>query len=337
MMSKASQNDRSQSDDGADDSKPAGALARGLRVLVGLNDLETATISRLVEETGLAKPTVIRLLQTLLEEGYAYRDPETQTYGVTRKVASLSRGLIGRNEKDDAIRSVLDSLGDDLKWPTEYLVRDGNMMVIQTNNRERAHIRLKLFERRRFGFLESGAGIAHLSSLPASEQTRWVERLTSDPAARKEAHQKLAHAAERGFAHRSVAELAPQMCVISVAVEQTEGALSLLYFDDVVSDEILLDYISTPQECSRRNQGDPAACLGPMACLKNTGSLLIEFSTRFSRKHVKNRSAQQYRAFDEKHHHSPSSQDEHGFQQGLPHPPFPFLPTLLQVRNEYPE
>ena len=93
-------------DDIADtaDAKPGGALARGLRVLVALNDLETATISGLVAETGLAKPTVIRLLRTLLDEGYAARDPDTATSTVTPKVSSLSRALIGRNQTGDVSR-----------------------------------------------------------------------------------------------------------------------------------------------------------------------------------------------------------------------------------------
>jgi DNA-binding IclR family transcriptional regulator len=59
---------------------PTGALARGLRLLAALNDLETATVSGLVKETNLPKATVIRLLQALQAEGYAAQDPETLTY-----------------------------------------------------------------------------------------------------------------------------------------------------------------------------------------------------------------------------------------------------------------
>lgn len=231
-----------QDERGSDtESKPGGALARGLRVLVALNDLETATITGLVAETGLAKPTVIRLLRTLLDEGYAERDADASTYTVTPKVASLSRALIGRNQTEDVIQSILDALADDLKWPTEYLVRDGNMMVIQSNNRERAHIRLKLFERRRFPFLQSAAGVAHLASLPEAERTKWIERLVPEAKERPAAFDKVGQAVEKGYAYRSVKELAPHMCVMAVAVPGSGGALSLLYFDDVVSETILLD------------------------------------------------------------------------------------------------
>ena len=229
-------------DDIADtaDAKPGGALARGLRVLVALNDLETATISGLVAETGLAKPTVIRLLRTLLDEGYAAREPDTATYTVTPKVSSLSRALIGRNQTGDVIQSVLDGLADDLKWPTEYLVPEGNMMVIQSNNRERAHIRLKLFERRRFPFLQSAAGIAYLASLDEEVRAKWIARLVRDPAQRHLAFAKVNQAVENGYARRELSELAPHMCVMSVAVPDGGGALSLLFFDDVVTDELVM-------------------------------------------------------------------------------------------------
>jgi DNA-binding IclR family transcriptional regulator len=46
-------------------------LARGLHLLVAMNDVETATISGLVKETNLPKATVVRLLKALQAEGYA--------------------------------------------------------------------------------------------------------------------------------------------------------------------------------------------------------------------------------------------------------------------------
>ena len=115
---------------------PTGALARGLRLLAALNDLETATVTGLVKETNLPKATVIRLLHALQAEGYAAQDPETLTYRVTPKVASLSRSLIGKNQTEGLIQVALDLLADEVKWPAEYLVQDGAAMLIQANNRD---------------------------------------------------------------------------------------------------------------------------------------------------------------------------------------------------------
>jgi len=51
--------------------KSVKALTRGLGVLAAINELSPATVTRLVEETGYPKATVIRLVQTLCREGYA--------------------------------------------------------------------------------------------------------------------------------------------------------------------------------------------------------------------------------------------------------------------------
>lgn len=211
-----------------------GALGRGLRVLTALNDLQSATISNLVTETQLPKPTTIRLLQTLLELGYAQHDAETGTYRVTAKVASLARGLSGRSPHEAVTREVLDALADDLKWPIEFLMMDGGSMVVEANNRERAPIKLTLFERRRFPVLASAAGIVVLSSLDAEEAETQITRLSKTTAEADAARDWIAHAREAGYAQRPLKELAENMVVSAVAVPGERAALSLVYFQDVV-------------------------------------------------------------------------------------------------------
>lgn len=214
------------------------SLARGLRVLAALNDLEAATITRLVSETGLAKSTLIRLLQTLMAEGYAKRDPETATYEVTPKVASLARALIGQNRMDAEIQVVLDTLAEQIKWPTEFLVPDGRSMVIRLNNRVRAPIQLQHFDRRRFPLGKSAAGLAYLAALDDEQLSRHIDRLTGTPADRETLLAKVEETSARGHAHRTVHELAPNLAVISVAVPGPVGAMSMVYFDDVVPDAV---------------------------------------------------------------------------------------------------
>jgi len=218
---------------------PTGALARGLRVLGALNDLETATISGLVHETNLPKPTVIRLLQTLQAEGYAIQDQDTLTYRVTPKVASLSRSLIGKNQTEGLIQVALDMLADAIKWPAEYLVQDGLSMLIQSNNRERAPIKLKLFERRRFPILESAAGVAYLSSLDEADRAEWLGRLVKTTSQIEAAKRRIEAAVLAGYATRPLKELGPNMRVAAVPVPAGGGSISVIYFDDVVSQEHL--------------------------------------------------------------------------------------------------
>lgn len=253
------------------DDAPNGALARGLRVLAALNDLRTATISGLVSETNLPKATVIRLLHTLQAEGYALQDRETLTYRATPKVASLSRSLTGGNQAESMVQVALDMLADLIKWPAEYLVIDGLSMLIQSNNRKRAAIKLKLFERRRFPILESAAGIAWLSSLDQTGRREWLSRLVKIVAETEAAIQLIEAAAAAGYATRALKELGPNMRVASVPVAQV-GAISVVYFDDVVSSEHLesallpkirktaLD-LTDVLEVHRRTRQEGLACL----------------------------------------------------------------------------
>jgi IclR family mhp operon transcriptional activator len=226
---------------------PSGALARGLRLLAALNELETATISGLVKETSLPKATVIRLLQALQAEGYAAQDTDTFTYRVTPKVASLSRSLIGKNQTESLIQVALDLLADEVKWPAEYLVQEGLSMLIQSNNRERAPIKLKLFERRRFPILESAAGVAYLSSLGDPERGKWLKRLLKSPAQITLAKRRIEEATQAGYATRPLNELGPNMRVAAVPVPGGGGAISMVYFDDVVTmkhlEAVLLPFV----------------------------------------------------------------------------------------------
>jgi len=214
---------------------PSGALARGLRVLVAINDLETATVTRVVSETLLPKATVIRLLQTLQSEGFVTQDPQTLTYRVTAKVASLSRSLGLEGEIDGLIQTPLDLLADQVKWPAEYLVADGLSMRIRSNNRDRAPIKLKLFERRRFPMLGSAAGLVYLAALDNDALREYLTQLTANTAERRTARQRIDAVRQRGYAARSLNELGPNMAVAAVALPARAGALSLVHFDDVVS------------------------------------------------------------------------------------------------------
>jgi len=243
-------------DDDFGNGSPSGALARGLRVLVAVNDLDTGTVSRIVAESALPKATVIRLLQTLQAEGYVTQDPQTLTYRVTPKVASLSRAMKGDDEIEGLIQVALDMLAEEIKWPAEYLAVDGLSMLIVSNNRERAPIKVKLFERRRFPILGSAAGIAHLATLPAGEQVRLMDCATSGPEECARAEALIAEAQSRGYAMRPLSELGPNMAVASVAVPEGGGALSVVHFDDVVSREQLeAAILPRLRDCARNIAG----------------------------------------------------------------------------------
>lgn len=233
------------------DDTPSGALARGLRVLVAVNDLASPTISRIVAECDLPKATVVRLIQTLQSEGYLAHDPSDTTYRVTPKVASLSRAMKDNDEVEGLIQVSLDMLAKEVKWPTEYLAVDGHSMIMTTNNREKAPIKLTLLERRRFSMLKSASGHAYLAGLPDPEREELLQRLAPSPEELEAARAIIDRTQKMGYATRLITELGANMAVSSIAVPGGGGALTIVYFDDVVSQKVL-DEVLMPRlrECA---------------------------------------------------------------------------------------
>src|SRR5512138_1410532 len=65
---------RGTTDDNRSSYPPVESVRRALEVLRTLNRLRIGTVSKLHAETGLPKPTVVRMLDTLIADGYVARD-----------------------------------------------------------------------------------------------------------------------------------------------------------------------------------------------------------------------------------------------------------------------
>src|ERR1700712_3942601 len=94
-------------------------LERGLAVLRAVNALGSATSIDVARLTGLPRPTVHRLLETLRGQGFLRRPRLRDAYRLTLKVKSLSDGY----KDDDWITEIADVVLDDLfrevVWPTD--------------------------------------------------------------------------------------------------------------------------------------------------------------------------------------------------------------------------
>ena len=68
-------------------------IARSFTILEALSRRPHGTISALAEETDLPRPTVLRLLKTLTELGYATQVSRATGYRLTDKVLGLAQGI----------------------------------------------------------------------------------------------------------------------------------------------------------------------------------------------------------------------------------------------------
>ena len=74
---------------------PVESVRRAFHLLHELNRQRVSSVRHLHRATGLPKPTIVRLLDTLIVLGYVVNDPRQGGYQVTSLVRSLSAGFHG--------------------------------------------------------------------------------------------------------------------------------------------------------------------------------------------------------------------------------------------------
>ena len=109
---------------------PVRAVTRALEVLSLLNRDHGSSIAELHVETGLPKPTIVRILETLAFAGYVAKDPGRGEYRVTNMVERLSAGFYGSPLIVQAARDDALDLTRRLKWPITVAVFDNDAMVV---------------------------------------------------------------------------------------------------------------------------------------------------------------------------------------------------------------
>lgn len=92
-------------------------VRRSFALLEALSRRRTSTISILIEETGLPRPTVVRLLHTLMAVGYAARVSREQGYRLTDRVLGLSGSIRFVDHLVDAAIPHMSRFTADHGWP----------------------------------------------------------------------------------------------------------------------------------------------------------------------------------------------------------------------------
>ncbi len=116
---------------------PVIALVRGLDVLHALNTLGgQAGVGAVYELTAIPKPTIVRILETLIHAGFVSRVGTTKNYGLTAKCMALSGGFDAYDYLLRQAAPVLDTLRRRLVWPSDLAVFDRDAMVIIETSRQ---------------------------------------------------------------------------------------------------------------------------------------------------------------------------------------------------------
>ncbi|MGK6317297.1 helix-turn-helix domain-containing protein [Neorhizobium sp. DT-125] len=109
---------------------PVASVRRALEILRVLNRLRIATVGDLHAATKLPKPTIVRMLDTLIIDGYVVRDNMCGGYRVTHRVEELHAGYEGIAEVIEASRPFAIDLTNRIKWPVGIGTMDGDAFAV---------------------------------------------------------------------------------------------------------------------------------------------------------------------------------------------------------------
>ncbi len=162
---------------------PVEAVHRAFEVLRAVNRLRIASINGIFEETGMPKPTIVRMLETLMAEGYVARDNMCGGYRVTSHVNDLTTGYDGISRLIEVSRPLAIDLTKRIKWPIGLGIIDGDAISIQFwtgTISPWAHTNTVLGLRP--DLQTSAMGRAYLANCPPEELEKHLGRLRADPA-----------------------------------------------------------------------------------------------------------------------------------------------------------
>jgi len=107
------------------------SLGRGLKMLAILNTGGEHRVASLARAVKLPRSTAFRILCTMVEEGYVWRDPSTDVYHPTAMVSALSDGFDGTARLVQAVRPLVNALGKELIWPVNLATLSGTSVLLR--------------------------------------------------------------------------------------------------------------------------------------------------------------------------------------------------------------
>jgi IclR family mhp operon transcriptional activator len=106
-------------------------VRRSFAVLEALSRRRSSTVGVLMRETGLPRPTVVRLLQTLVALGYASRLSRQQGYRLTDRVLGLSESIRFVDHLIDAAIPHMSRFTAEYGWPLYLATLSFGAIVIR--------------------------------------------------------------------------------------------------------------------------------------------------------------------------------------------------------------
>jgi IclR family mhp operon transcriptional activator len=218
-----------------DSTRPIRALMRGLEALTVLNLRGGATVSEIAREIRLPRTTVYRILETLCDSGFVFRDAADERYRLTISVRNLSSGF----EDETCIEAAkphLFELGESIVWPVFIATLSGTNLIVREATDHCSPLAIERFSAGvRLPLLTTSAGRMFLACCAGEQRATLLEglvrskkeedRLARDPV---ELERLLAEARTQGYTTAVRSRRLVDEVSMSVAVAAQNQPLAVL-------------------------------------------------------------------------------------------------------------
>lgn len=223
------------------------SVTRTFQLLELLSVMGSASIGQLSRDLGFPKPTVVRMIRTLVEAGYVHQACPRSDYCVTSKLRRQGAGFSGLPAVMEAAMHIADQLTAELLWPVSIAQPAGEVSIVRYStipSSPYAHARSTIGKR--LPLWTSAHGKAWLSHLPMRERPKppKVEPNTGETADVLIA--ELGHVIERGYAIRTFGR-DPTTNSIAVPIFEQDhvvATLGMTYFSRVLGHEAVRQMVN---------------------------------------------------------------------------------------------
>ncbi len=158
--------------------RPIRALMRGLDALTVLNLRDGATVSEVAQEIRLPRTTVYRILETLCNAGFVFRDAADDRYRLTILVRGLSDGFDDEAWVTQIAKPFINELCREIVWPVSIATLSGTTMLVRESTDHSSPLAI---ERYPAGFraplLTTATGRVYLANSQAEQRDRLIDIL----------------------------------------------------------------------------------------------------------------------------------------------------------------
>jgi IclR family mhp operon transcriptional activator len=162
-------------------SNPVQPVVRTLQVLEALNRKPASGLADLQHATGLPKPTLVRLLDTLIAAGYATRISSREGYRITGQVLALSSGLRFIDRLVDAAAPAMTQFTREHAWPVGLAkVREGAVVLLHSTGPQSPVLFERVGYNKTYQIMHTAVGQAYMAYCLPEERRRLISAVFPD-------------------------------------------------------------------------------------------------------------------------------------------------------------